>query len=221
MGIVSFLLNKKIEKVNKVKFIIATAIRISLLIAFIGAVVNTRWTIAFVSLIVFILTYSPYFVGKRYKLYIPPEFEIITILFLYASLFLGEIHGYYTKFWWWDVVLHSGSALAFGYIGFALMYMLYKGEKIKGSYIIMTVFSFSFAVAIGAVWEVFEFGMDSFFGMNMQKSGLVDTMWDIIVDITGAFIASLSGLIYLKKGESFFFDDMIEKFEKENPKLFK
>ena len=29
---------------------------------------------------------------------------------------------------------------------------------------------------IGAVWEIFEYGMDQTFGLNMQKSGLDDTM---------------------------------------------
>ena len=37
-----------------------------------------------------------------------------------------------------------------------------------------------FAITIGALWEVFEFGMDQLFGLNMQKSGLLDTMGDLI-----------------------------------------
>jgi len=47
--------------------------------------------------------------------------------------------------------------------------------------------------SIGALWEVFEFGMDQIFGMNMQKSGLVDTMGDLIVDAIGAGLAAMSG----------------------------
>jgi hypothetical protein len=44
-----------------------------------------------------------------------------------------------------------------------------------------------FAVAVGAVWEIFDFSMDEPFGTDMQKamfgdpSGLTDTMWDLIV----------------------------------------
>jgi len=60
---------------------------------------------------------------RGYKIYLPVEFEIIIIVFLYATLFLGEVHGYYDKFWWWDLVLHTSSALAFG---FMILYVLYK-----------------------------------------------------------------------------------------------
>ncbi len=46
--------------------------------------------------------------------------------------------------------------------------------------------AFSFAVSIGTLWEVFEFGMDILFGLSMQKSGVIDTMDDLIVDAIGA-----------------------------------
>lgn len=51
----------------------------------------------------------------------------------------------------------------------------------------------------------FEFTTDQVFGTNMQKpmfsdySGLTDTMWDLIIDTTGALIASISGYLYLIK----------------------
>jgi hypothetical protein len=50
-------------------------------------------------------------------------------------------------------------------------------------------------------WEIFEFSMDQIFGLNMQKpmlgdpSGLTDTMWDMIVNLIGAAIVSLSGWV--------------------------
>ncbi|MDB4143429.1 hypothetical protein N9733_08195, partial [Akkermansiaceae bacterium] len=33
----------------------------------------------------------------------------------------------------------------------------------------------------------------------MQKSGLIDTMWDLIVDCIGAIIGSSAGFLYLEK----------------------
>jgi hypothetical protein len=53
-------------------------------------------------------------------------------------------------------------------------------------------------LSIGALWEIFEFLMDSLFGLNMQKSGLIDTMWDLIVDALGALVISILGYLYLK-----------------------
>jgi hypothetical protein len=204
---------KRVELVDKIHYIILTAIRITLLVAIIGAIINQIWTVIFVSLATFILTFLPNLFEKRYKINIPVEFEIITILFIYATLFLGEVHGYYTKFWWWDIILHTGSAIAFGFIGFIVLFILYKGDKIKASPITIAIFTFFFALGIGAVWEIFEFSMDQIFGLTMQKSGLIDTMWDLIVDSFGYF--------YLKNEDLFIFTRVLNRFTKENPEFFK
>jgi hypothetical protein len=62
----------------------------------------------------------------------------------------------------------------------------------------LALFSFCFALSLGALWEIFEFGMDSFLDLGMQKNSLVDTMWDLIVDTVGAAVVSLSGYFYVK-----------------------
>ncbi len=79
---------------------------------------------------------------------------------------------------------------------------------------------FCFAVASGAIWEIFEFLMDQFFGLNMQKSGLMDTMTDLIMDSLGAFLASAFGYIYLINKKSKL-TVSINSFIKSNPSLFK
>jgi uncharacterized membrane protein YjdF len=89
-------------------------------------------------------------------------------------------------------------------------------------------FAFLFALGMGALWEIFEFGMDRFFGMNMQKemlgdpSGLTDTMWDLIVDTLGAWIIAVLGYGYLKTaGNESFLERWIRKFIVGNPRFFK
>ena len=85
-----------------------------------------------------------------------------------------------------------------------------------------------FAVGIGALWEIFEFSMDSHFNLDMQKemlgdpSGLTDTMWDLIVDTLGALVIAILGYGYVKtaKNESFL-ERWIKAFVENNPRLFK
>ncbi|MBN1539799.1 MAG: hypothetical protein JW939_06615, partial [Candidatus Thermoplasmatota archaeon] len=55
-----------------------------------------------------------------------------------------------------------------------------------------------FAVTLGVLWEIFEFGVDQLFGWNMQRSGLKDTMTDLIVDVLGALSVSIAGYLYMK-----------------------
>ena len=52
----------------------------------------------------------------------------------------------------------------------------------------------------GAMWEIFEFTIDQIFEAGMQKSGLVDTMVDFIIDAVGALVAVIFGYFYIKQG---------------------
>lgn len=89
------------------------------------------------------------------------------------------------------------------------------------------MFAFFFAVAVGAVWEVFEFGMDRFFGTDMQPataydpSGLTDTIDDLIVDTIGAAIVSLAGWRYLTRAREPRVDDWARRFIQRNPQIFR
>ena len=206
---------------EKIHYIISYAIRIALLVAIISAVINSRWAILFASCLTLFLTFLPAMIERNYKVDLPVEFELLIVVFIYATIFLGEVHAYYTRFWWWDAILHAGSGVALGFAGFIILYILYTEEKIEAKPFTIALFSFCFAVAIGALWEIFEFAMDNFFGMNMQKSGLVDTMWDLIVDSLGAFFTSALGYIYIKGGNTRLFERLLRSFISKNPQLFK
>jgi hypothetical protein len=198
-------------------------LQIILLIGLVLSIYEHRWLIAFLVAGILILTVLPTALGKRFAVYIPPEFELLAILFIFASLFLGEVRGYYVKFWWWDVLLHAGSGFLLGIMGFLLVYVLNQEEKIqlhmKPAFV--ALFSFTFALAIGSIWEIFEYSMDSLFGLNIQKSGLVDTMWDLIVDAAGALVIAVLGYWYMKRGSEYFVEKWIAKFVEGNPRLFR
>ena len=214
-------MKKRLISSSRIYLIITNLIRIFIIIALVGAVLEKDWTILFISILVLVLTFLPSLIEKNYKIQLPIEFELVIIIFMYASLFLGEIKSYYTLFWWWDAILHIGSGMAFGFIGFLILYILYKGDKIKAKPSTIAIFSFSFGLAIGTMWEIFEFAIDNLLKTNLQKSGLVDTMWDLIVNGFGALIASFIGYFYIKREKRGFFDKIMTDFKKENPKLFK
>ena len=178
------------------------------------------WLTAAITTGILLLALAPSVLGARFNVTIPAEFELLAVLLIFASLFLGEVHGYYERFWWWDLLLHLGSGLLFGILGFLLAYTLNQrqlGElDLQPSFV--ALFAFAFAVALGTMWEIFEFGMDQLFGLNMQKSGLVDTMWDLIIDAAGAIVMSLLGWGYLRTREvDSFLERWIEKYLAANP----
>ncbi len=196
---------------------------------------NQRWLFFFVTILSVFLISLPYFFQKKYKIYLPSEVQLAIVLFIYAGVFLGEVRNYYLLYWWWDSLLHLFSGFAIGLVAFGIMYVLYKTEKIKTSVFFISILIFCITLSIGVVWEIFEFGMDSALGLDMQKSrdldsnynscdtrlGVIDTMYDFILNTIGALIASVIGYIYLKKGDHFLINGVIKRFSDKNPRLFK
>lgn len=193
-----------------------------------GLLINQQWLSAFLVISILGLILSPLVLRKHLPVSIPAELQILALLFVFAALFLGEIRDYYENIWWWDIALHTSSGLLLGILGFLLIYILNESRSIdmhmRPRFI--ALFAFLFAVAVGAVWEIFEYSMDSFFGTTMQKpmlgdpSGLTDTMWDLIVDTLGALTISLFGWWYMHRGERWFMRVWIEKFIAQNPGIF-
>ncbi|MFO7578633.1 MAG: hypothetical protein R6W74_00270 [Nitrosomonas halophila] len=187
-----------------------------------------HWMHAFLLLAISSITLMPVVLGRRFRIYIPAEFQILAILFVFAALFLGEIHRYYDRLWWWDIALHASAGLLLGIFGFLLVYVLNENKRAELSMRprFIAFFAFLFSVAMSALWEIFEFAMDQIFGTNMQKpmlgddSGLTDTMWDLIVNVIGALIISLLGWRYLVRGKRSFIEVWIAKFIDRNPRLF-
>ena len=190
---------------------------------------EARWASGFWLLAIMAVTCAPAVLGHRLPVRIPPEYELLAILFVFASLFLGEFLSYYERFWWWDIALHTTSGLLLGILGFLLVYVLNESRRI-GTHMragFVALFAFTFAVTVGALWEIFEFAADQLLGTNMQKpmlldpSGLTDTMWDLIVDTLGAAVISGFGWWHMKRNRRSFIEHWIERFIEKNPQLFR
>lgn len=190
---------------------------------------NRSWMTAAAVVGILGVTLLPHVLRRRFRLVFPYELEMFAIVFAFASLFLGEVHGYYASYPWWDSLLHASSGLLLGIFGFLMVYGLNerdeRGLNLKPGFV--AFFAFLFALGTGAVWEIFEFSMDQLAGTNMQKpmfgdpSGLTDTMWDLILDAGGAAIISILGYGYLKTPtRDSFLERWIMVFVAENPNIF-
>jgi hypothetical protein len=191
--------------------------------AFLVGVFSQSWNMVFLSTIVFVLTIIPFFFQSVANIRLPAGFVGAIVFFMVATIFLGEAGDFYERFWWWDAFLHTFSAIGFGIVGVLIVLFLVRGDQISSSPPSMLVLmAFSFAVSIGAVWEIFEFAMDQIFGTNMQKNGLIDTMYDLIVDVIGAGFGAAAGYIFLKsrgRGKGLL-SNTIEKVIEDNPDHF-
>ena len=130
--------------------------------------------------------------------------------FLFCAIFLGEIQRYYSKFMLWDDILHLSSGIMTGIFGYMLLSVISRksrhGQGLLSSPVTVILFAFCFAAALGMLWEIYEFLLDLFFDLNMQKyrlddgfqllghAALTDTMKDIIIDAVGSLIGALTGI---------------------------
>lgn len=199
---------------------IALILQIAILGVLIGALWERQWLVGFTAAVVLMLTFLPAIVERQLAVHLPIEFTLITCVFLYAAFALGEVRQFYHRFWWWDLMLHSFSALVMGLIGFLLVYVFYSTRRIQMAPVYVALVSFGFALSIGTLWEIVEYLMDWGFGFNMQKSGLDDTMTDLIVDAGGGLIAAWIGYQYVKDGDSLIADRIVRRFVVKNPQLF-
>lgn len=200
---------------------ISQIIWIVLLVAMLAALATARWSLAFVSLVTLTLSLLPVLAAGQVGIRLPVRFVAGIVLFVFATIFLGEALDFYNRFWWWDIALHGGSAVGFGLIGFLFIFMLFEGNRYAAPAWAVGFMSYCFAVTIGVIWEIFEFGMDQLFGFNMQKSGLIDTMWDLILDTAGAALGAFSGFLYLKGRHLGGLTGVLQEFVQTNRRYFR
>lgn len=179
-----------------------------------------RWSLAFVSFATLALSLVPLLLASRWSLNLPLPFLLATTLFFFASIFLGEAFDFYERFWWWDLTLHGSSAVGFGLIGFLFVFMLFEGDRFAAPASALAMIAFCVAMTIGAVWEIFEYGMDQIFGLNMQKSGLDDTMGDLMINAVGSLIASVTGYLYIAHSSGGLLGRALHDFIQRNRRLY-
>jgi hypothetical protein len=180
-----------------------------------------QWSMTLVASMTLLVSLAPSVLSERYHLELPWPFFTGIVLFIFATLFLGEAFDFYDRFWWWDILMHGFSAIGFGLAGFVFIFALFEGDRYAAPAWAIAFISLTFAIAIGAMWEIFEFTMDAVFGVNMQKSGLNDTMQDLMVDTVGASIGALAGFGFLKGRNRGGLTRMIAEFVRLNSRLFK
>ena len=155
----------------------------------------------------------PGIIEHKIKIEIPSRMMILFILFIYAATFLGEVRNFYYIVPHFDTILHTLSGGMIAALGFSIIAFLNNSDKIPVilSPIFVACFTFCFALALGGMWEIYEFLADGVLNTNMQKFALedgtnlvgrnavIDTMKDLIVDAIGAFVISAIGYISLKQ----------------------
>lgn len=176
--------NYKLKRVNsinemkehKVKATVYIVLRVIIVGLLVFSIINGRWENAMTCALTLVLLLIPAFIEHTLKVDLPNVMEVIMIVFVFSANIMGEIGSFYEKVPIWDTVLHTLNGFICAGVGFGLIDILNRNEKVKInlSPIFVCLFSFCFSMTVGTVWEFFEYGVDLFLGKDMQKDTIVN-----------------------------------------------
>ncbi len=174
-------------KEHKSSAIVYFTLRALVIVVMVLQIFNRNYENVFLCLLTLLLLVVPSLVQVTMKIELPTTLEIIILVFIFAAEILGEIQHFYILFPFWDTVLHTLNGFLAAAIGFSMVDLLNRSERMmfKLSPLFMAIVAFCFSMTIGVVWEFFEFGMDQLFHTDMQKDTIVHAVYSVLLDPAG------------------------------------
>jgi len=168
------------------------------------------WTGVFGCIIGIILSFVPSILHKNFNITLPWILDTLIAFALFLHIG-GVVLQIYHTIPYYDVLTHFVSSILVAFLAFVSIYILdIYWDGLKMNKYAMAFVVIIFTMAMGVVWEFFEWTTDILFQTHEQW-GLSDTMKDLFIDtISGIFIAFI-GVNSIKKGEFQKFADSLGK----------
>jgi len=173
---------------HKSSFMVYFIIRILVIAMMVLQLFNRNYENVFLCVLTLLLLVVPGLIQVNFKIELPSTLEIIILLFIFSAEILGEISSFYIRFPLWDTILHTLNGFLAAAIGFSLVDILNRHEKLEFelSPAFMAIVAFCFSMTIGVVWEFFEYGMDMLFHLDMQKDTVIHMINSVMLDPVGS-----------------------------------
>ena len=145
----------------------------------------------------------PLIINKIFKIKIKENLVLMYTLFVFSAGFLGVTIGLYWIVPGFDKFNHTVSGILSAFVSLLLLDLMHRYKTRDRLFNIMYMIIFSLAIA--CLWEIFEYTCNILFGGDAQmvaKTGVNDTMQDMIVAFVGSIITSL--IYYFKYNTSLF-----------------
>ncbi len=172
---------------HRSSFIAYTFFRVSAILVTIYQFCNQNYESFFLGILTLILLVVPSLLQVTLRMEFPTVLEITILFSIFAAEILGEIFEFYIMIPWWDTFLHTLNGFLVAAIGFSLVNLLNKSDKLIFSLspLFSAIVAFCFSMTIGVVWELFEFTMDQFFLLDMQKDTVIHQIATVTLDPAG------------------------------------
>ena len=180
-------LKEQMIKKHNGTFVLYIVLRILVIAVLVLSLIEKRYESVATCFLVLVLFLVPSFLERKLHFELPSTIEKIILLFIYAAEIMGELQEFYIRVPWWDTMLHTMNGFLFAAFGFALVDILNSNPNVKLSLspFYLAFVSFCFSMTVGVVWEFFEFSMDWFFHLDMQKDTVVNTIRSVMLNPDG------------------------------------
>lgn len=134
--------------------------------------------------------------GRSFITKVHYKYQTLLNAFIFFGTVIGSTINNRTSFEHVDLISHFIAGMLTAYFAYDFAFLI-QGKKGRLSPALASMFSLCFSAAISVGWEFYEFTMDRLYGLHLQRSlptsdsGLVDTMVDLILGMSGALIAML------------------------------
>jgi len=184
----------------KSNFISLHILKIIMFILLIIAFWEDDLTGVFGCIIGIILSFIPSILHKNFNITLPWILDTLIAFALFLHIG-GVVLNVYHTIPYYDSLTHFVSAILVAFLAFVSIYILDKYWKgLHMNKYAMAFIVIIFTMAMGVIWEFFEWATDILFQTHEQW-GLQDTMKDLFIDtIAGIFIA-IVGVNLIKKGK--------------------
>lgn len=136
----------------------------------------------------FLVSYT--YIELKYDLCLNNYIRGLIILTLLSHIQFGQYLNFYTRFFYFDIVLHIFGTYSFTLFVYSLLNQtVSKPSLAKNRELILVIL---LGISLGTFFEIIEFLIDLTFDPKIPaQSGLIDTNLDMISNIIGAVIATV------------------------------
>lgn len=136
------------------------------------------------------------------------------VLFVAMGSIMGAGYDLYSLVPFFDTILHTVSGFIFACLGFGLLQLLIGKAKDNKSFAACLLFGFMFSLAIGLVWELFEYLGTVAFKLDMQEDTVIYGFNSYLLSGTHSETFDVNGIvqtvIYFGNGQTLTIDGYID-----------
>lgn len=188
---------RRLKRKSRATLVTYAVIRLLIVAVMIRSITAGNSENAYTCLLSLFLLYLPSIIERKLEMRLPTALEITVVVFIFASEILGEIACFYVTVPFWDKAMHTVSGFIYAAVGYSMADILNRDHRISFqlSPVFLAVVAFCFSMTIGALWEIFEFSVDTLFQKDMQKDTVLHEITSVALDPTRSNIPiTISGI---------------------------